>query len=110
MIYDNDWWVDVPDAAYLWTKAAQGKCILKANIVSRDMWDWQKGYQYEMAQCLKDAEKALALARSSGLKNLPDPVPGSGMMRSPFAAWVTPPPMNPGGSISRQGQVPSHCG
>lgn len=22
IIYDNDWWTDVPDAAYLWTKAS----------------------------------------------------------------------------------------
>ena len=22
MIYDNDWWTDVPDAAYLWAKAS----------------------------------------------------------------------------------------
>ena len=35
MIYDNDWWQDVPDAAYLWAKACQGKCDLRGNIVTR---------------------------------------------------------------------------
>lgn len=35
MIYDNDWWQDVPDAAYLWTKASLGECDLRGNIITR---------------------------------------------------------------------------
>ena len=38
MIYDNDWWKNVPDAAYLWAKASMGQADLRGNIVSRDMW------------------------------------------------------------------------
>lgn len=45
---------------------------LRGNIVSRDMWDWQTGYLYKMDDCVKDAQKALELARDSGLKNIPD--------------------------------------
>jgi len=39
IIYDNDWWSDIPDDAYLWAKASLGQCDLRANIVSRDMWE-----------------------------------------------------------------------
>ncbi len=77
IIYDNDWWSDVFDDNYLWAQASLGKVNLRGNIVSRDMWDWQKGYHYSLEQSLKDAEKALKLARDSGLKNIPDLTPGS---------------------------------
>lgn len=72
VIYDNDWWFDVFDNNYLWAQASLGQARLRGNIVSRDMWDWQKGYLYSFEQSWKDAEKALTLARESGLKNLPD--------------------------------------
>ncbi len=77
IIYDNDWWFDVFDNNYLWAQASLGKASLRGNIVTRDMWDWQKGYQYSFEQSWKDAEKALKLARDSGLKNLPDLTRGS---------------------------------
>ena len=77
VIYDNDWWFDVFDNNYLWARASLGGVNLRGNIVSRDMWDWQKGYQYTMEESVKDAEKALKLARESGLKNIPDPTLGS---------------------------------
>ncbi len=77
MIYDNDWWTDVPDAAYLWAKASLGQCQLKGNIVSRDMWGWEKGYTYQIEQGMADCRKLLAAARDSGLKNIPDPVSGA---------------------------------
>ncbi len=77
ILYDNDWWFDVFDNNYLWAQASLGRVNLRGNIVSRDMWDWQKGYQYKMKQSVDDAEKALKLARNSGLKNIPDVTLGS---------------------------------
>jgi hypothetical protein len=72
IIYDNDWWFDVVDNNYLWAQASLRRADLRGNIVSRDMWDWQKGYHYSMDQSMEDASKALQLARESGLKNIPD--------------------------------------
>ena len=77
IIYDNDWWTDIPDAAYLWAKASLGQCQLKGNIVSRDMWGWEKGYTYKIDQGMADCRKLLAAARASGLRNIPDPVLGA---------------------------------
>lgn len=77
MIYDNDWWKDVPDAAYLWAKASLGEASLRGNIVSRDMWDWEKGYLYKREDCLKDALALFEDAKASGLKNIPMPIEGA---------------------------------
>jgi hypothetical protein len=77
ILYDNDWWFDVFDNNYLWAQASLGTAKLRGNIVSRDMWDWEKGYLYKMEDCLKDGEKAIALARRVGLKNIPDLTRGS---------------------------------
>lgn len=77
VIYDNDWWKDVPDAAYLWVKASLGQVNLRGNIVTRDMWNWDKGYQFKLDEGLKEAESLLDLARKSGVKNVPDPVRGA---------------------------------
>ena len=66
MIYDNDWWVDIPDAAYLWTKASQGRCDLRGNIVTRDMWDWRNGYTYKMDQCVSEYRKIREACEKSG--------------------------------------------
>jgi len=77
VLYDNDWWFDVFDNNYLWAQASLGHAKLRGNIVSRDMWDWQKGYLYRMEDCVKDAEKAIKLARDSGLKNIPNLTLGS---------------------------------
>ncbi len=77
ILYDNDWWFDVFDNNYLWAQASLGKADLRGNIVTLDMWDWQKGYQYKMQQCVDDANKALLLARDSGLKNIPGLTLGS---------------------------------
>lgn len=77
VIYDNDWWTDVPDAAYLWAKASLGQCNLRGNIVSRDMYDWEKGYTYQIKQGMADCQKLFAAARASGLRNIPEPVAGS---------------------------------
>ena len=77
ILYDNDWWFDVFDNNYLWAQASLGNANLVGNIVSRDMWDWEKGYLYPMKQCVEDAKKAIQRARQSGLKNIPDATPGS---------------------------------
>ena len=77
IIYDNDWWFDVFDNNYLWAQASLGNADLRGNIVTLDMWDWQKGYHYKMTQCVEDAEKALKLARESGLKRIPGLTLGS---------------------------------
>ncbi len=71
MIYDNDWWKDCPDAAYIWTKASQGKINLRGNIVSRDMYDWQKGYVHQLDAGVKDAQSLLDACQRSGLTNIP---------------------------------------
>jgi hypothetical protein len=76
LIYDNDWWFDTPDKNYLWAKTSLGQADLKGNIVTRDLWDWQKGYVYTLQQGMADAEKSVGIARRSGLKGIPDPVPG----------------------------------
>jgi hypothetical protein len=77
IIYDNDWWFDVFDNNYLWAQASLGNADLRGNIVTRDMWDWDKGYLYPMQKCVDDAAKALKLARESGLKNIPNITHGS---------------------------------
>jgi hypothetical protein len=77
IIYDNDWWFDLFDNNYLWAQASLGEVNLRGNIVSRDMWEWQKGYLYPMEKCVKDAQKALKLARDAGLKNIPELTLGS---------------------------------
>lgn len=83
IIYDNDWWYDVFDNNYLWSQASLGKANLRGNIVSRDMWNWRDGYQYTFKQSFDDAEKAISLARKSGLSNVPDPTRGSDQALSP---------------------------
>ncbi|MCF7788738.1 MAG: hypothetical protein K9N47_21620 [Prosthecobacter sp.] len=77
VIYDNDWWFDVFDNNYLWARASLGKINFRANIVSRDMWEWDIGYKYAMQRCIDDANKARTLACDSGLKNIPDIICGS---------------------------------
>ncbi len=77
ILYDNDWWFDVFDNNYLWAQASLGHARLRGNIVSRDMWDWQKSYLYSFDESWKDADKALQLARDSGLKHIPDLTRGS---------------------------------
>lgn len=76
IIYDNDWWTDVPDAVYLWVKASRKECSLRGNIVTRDMWEWQNGYTFKLEEGLKDCRDLIANARASGLKNIPDPLIG----------------------------------
>ncbi len=83
IIYDNDWWYDVFDNNYLWAQASLGKANLVGNVVSRDMWEWKTGYQYPMKQCVDDANKAIKIARESGLRNIPDATIGSALALAP---------------------------
>jgi hypothetical protein len=76
VLYDNDWWNDTTDGFYLWAKASQGKADLRGNVVSRDMYDWRKGYSFTMKQGMESASKAVQMARQSGLAKVPDPVAG----------------------------------
>lgn len=99
VIYDNDWWFDVFDNNYLWARASLGRVDLRANIVSRDMWEWDAGYKYSMQRCIDDANKALSLARDSGLKNIPDIISGSDeVLRPPASGRIeeTVPKSSPG--------------
>ncbi len=77
VIYDNDWWTDVPDAAYLWAKASAGGANLRGNVVTRDMWEWRTGYKFSMAQCEAEAKELFAAAGASGLKGIPAPIRGA---------------------------------
>jgi hypothetical protein len=77
VIYDNDWWTDVPDAAYLWAKASLGRCDLRGNVVTRCTFGWETGYAHKLEEQTRDCDKLLKAARDSGLKNIPDPVLGS---------------------------------
>lgn len=77
MIYDNDWWRDVPDAAYLWAKASQGKCDLRGNIITRCTFGWENGYAHKLQEQIDDCGMLLSIARESGLRNIPEPVLGA---------------------------------
>lgn len=77
MIYDNDFWTDVPDAAFIWAKASLGDCKLKGNIITRCTFGWEKGYTCQMRQQIDECEKLLKLARASGLEHIPEPILGS---------------------------------
>ena len=77
ILYDNDWWTDVPDAAYLWAKASLGEAQLVGNVVTRCTFGWEKKYAHTLKQQTDEAAKLLRLATKSGLKNIPEPVIGS---------------------------------
>ncbi len=77
IIYDNDWWTDVPDAAYLWVKASLGKCDLRGNVITRCTFGWDKGYAHKMAEQVADCDKLWKAAAASGLKHVPKPVRGA---------------------------------
>ncbi|MDB6135084.1 MAG: hypothetical protein JWM59_3327 [Verrucomicrobiales bacterium] len=77
ILYDNDFWTDVPDAAYLWMKVSLGEAKLVGNIITRCTFGWEEKYAHELRQQTDEAAKLLRLARESGLKNIPEPVVGS---------------------------------
>lgn len=77
LLYDNDWWYDTPDKNYLWAMASLGRANLRANIVSRDLYNWSRGYRFQIAEQIADANKSIAIARRAGLEHIPDPVAGA---------------------------------
>lgn len=89
MIYDNDWWTDVPDAAYVWAKASVGEADLRGNVVTRCTFGWEKKYAHTLKQQTDEIEKLMKLARESGLRNIPEPVIGSTVaLRKPASGKV----------------------
>jgi hypothetical protein len=89
LIYDNDFWTDVPDAAYLWAKASLGQARLKGNVITRCTFGWEKQYAHSLEQSIEEAKKLMRLARASGLRNIPEPVTGSTMaLRKPASGKV----------------------
>lgn len=89
ILYDNDFWTDVPDAAYLWTKAGLGEARLVGNVVTRCTFGWERKYAHELRQQTDEAARLLQLARDSGLKHIPEPVIGSTVaLRKPAGGRV----------------------
>lgn len=77
VLYDNDFWTDVPDAAYLWAKASLGEARLVGNVITRCTYGWEKEYAHSLEQSVKEARTLMRLANASGLKHIPEPVIGS---------------------------------
>ena len=77
IVYDNDWWTDIPDAAYLWSKASLGQCKLQGNIITRDTFGWKEGYAHKLATQVADCDKLWKAATAIGLKNIPKPILGA---------------------------------
>jgi hypothetical protein len=89
VLYDNDFWTDVADAAYLWTKASLGEAKLVGNVITRCTFGWEKKYAHELKQQTDEAAKLLRLAKASGLKQIPEPVIGSTVaIRKPASGKV----------------------
>jgi hypothetical protein len=89
MIYDNDFWTDVPDAAYLWAKASLGEADLRGNVITRCTFGWEKKYAHSLEQSVAEAKKLLRLSRESGLQNIPEPLIGSTVaLRKPRSGRV----------------------
>jgi hypothetical protein len=89
IIYDNDFWTDVPDAAYMWAKTSLGEAKLKGNVVTRCTFGWEKKYAHSLEQSVAEAQKLMRLAKESGLRNIPEPVIGSTVaLRKPASGKV----------------------
>lgn len=102
IIYDNDWWFDTPDKDYLWAKANLGEADLRGNIVTRDLWDYNKGYLYTLEKGMEDAEKSLGIARRAGLRDIPDATPGADrVLERPASGQIddTQPQRSPGSEL-----------
>jgi hypothetical protein len=77
IIYDNDWWNDIVDSAYLLALNSLGKLSLKGLVVSRDFFG-RPNYVQTLAGGVEDAQRLIANARAAGLRNVPDVTVGSG--------------------------------
>jgi hypothetical protein len=89
ILYDNDWWTDVPDAAYIWAKASLGEAKLVGNVVTRCTFGWETKYAHTLAQQTAEADRLFALAGATGLRHVPKPVIGStAALRKPASGVV----------------------
>lgn len=89
ILYDNDWWTDVPDAAYLWAKASLGEANLVGNVVTRCTFGWETKYAHTLAQQTAEADRLFALAGAAGMRHVPKPVIGStAALRKPASGLV----------------------
>ena len=77
VIYDNDWWLDVIDAAYCAAEHKLGRLDLRGFIVTRDMWQ-DPPDQYSLEDGVRDFEEFRELAIRSGLTTVPGHVAGAG--------------------------------
>jgi hypothetical protein len=77
IVYDNDFWTDVPDAAYTWARASLGRLKLRGNIITRCTFGWERGYAHTLEQSEMECRALLIAARESGLRGIPDPVIGA---------------------------------
>jgi hypothetical protein len=74
VIYDNDWWYDIIDAAYCVAQHKLGNLDLRGLIVTRDMWP---SPQYKWEDSQKEFNRFRALALQSGLTTVPELIPGA---------------------------------
>jgi hypothetical protein len=89
ILYDNDWWTDVPDAAYVWAKASLGEAKLVGNVITRCTFGWETKYAHTLKQQTDEADRLFRLAQASGLKNLVAPVIGSTVaLRKPASGKI----------------------
>jgi hypothetical protein len=90
ILYDNDFWTDVPDAAYVWAKASLGEARLVGNVITRCTYGWEEGYAHGLPQQREEAQRLMRLAKESGLRNIPEPVVGSTVvLRKPASGVVS---------------------
>lgn len=76
VIYDNDWWLDIIDAAYCAAEHKRGNLDLKGFIVTRDMWRDPPDL-YSLESSVKDFNEFRDLALASGLDAVPEHTPGA---------------------------------
>ncbi len=77
IIYDNDWWNDIIDSAYLLAQNSLGKADLQGLVVSRDFFG-RPNYVQTLAAGVDDAQRLVANARAAGLHHVPDVTIGAG--------------------------------
>jgi hypothetical protein len=77
VIYDNDFWTDIPDAAYALARASLGELELRGLVITRCTFGWERGYVHTLEQSEAECRRLLDAARRSGLRGIPDPVIGA---------------------------------
>ncbi len=80
VIYENGAFINPVDGAYLWAKASLGRLNLRGVLVSYGRDTGAAALEVNRANCLG----LMRLARLSGMRGVPDPVPGaSGKLQRP---------------------------